>query len=239
MAADGFHQVEREAILFLLKHKGFQRTYKALRRNQAQAPGAGWDGVIGGWRDRGERNGAFRIQGAITQSCFSGQPRTLPTPSSFHIPFDDFQNETFLKRLCIRKRYQQEQHKALKDRCLAVGPGPQEREKSLFCCHQYRWTGSEDHFLSRQKPREEEPGKGHVQTNISTKLKDFQNALGTHTTYRTTRKPPWNLNSQQSLQGTFLQMFPEKVPCGHGSGEAGGHYKGLLWEMETLSITHQ
>lgn len=21
-------------------------------------------------------------------------------------------------------------------------------------------------------------------------------------------------------------MFPEKVPCGHGSGETGGHYKG-------------
>lgn len=101
------------------------------------------------------------------------------------------------------------------------------KRKSLFCCHRCRWTGSEDHFLSRQKPREEEPGKGHVQTNISTKLKDFQNALGTHTTYRTKREPPRNLNSQQSLQETFLQMFPEKVPCGHSSGEVGGHYKDL------------
>lgn len=54
-----------------------------------------------------------------------------------------------------------------------------------------------------KSPGKRNQEKGHVQTNTSSKLKDLQNALGRHTTYRIQRKPPWSLN-RQLLLGMFL-----------------------------------
>lgn len=87
-----------------------------------------------------------------------------------------------------------------------------EKRKSLFCCHQCRWTGSEDHFLSRQKPRKEEPGKRSCPNKYINPTKGFPECAG-DTYHLQAKRAAAELKERIAPRNIFANCSLKK-PCG-------------------------